>query len=273
MASEGKTPRRGREPRAIDASATEVATGPQQGADEPPSDAPAVSESASEAAAAPVSTPDAPAARGFVAGGNAAEAAAPAEATSEPSASERPSPCGPPRSKYSRCHLRHRASRAGARCSWPMLASAILGAVLGLAALAVIWRYNVLEPYNIDVGGKLASARPRRSGGARARDPAGFRASSGPAAVAAPVVSAPPPAVTKALDELTARVAKLEAAVQNRSRLRLIWRWQAGSPRSRTRSSRWAMRSTPPTSASTTLQRRCAIPAHVSTPRPKHSTT
>ena len=47
------------------------------------------------------------------------------------------------------------------------------------------------------------------------RDPAGFRASSAPAAVAAPVVSAPPPAVTKALDELTARVAKLEAAVQN----------------------------------------------------------
>jgi hypothetical protein len=94
-----------------------------------------------------------------------------------------------------------------------MLASAIFGAVLGLAALAVIWRYNVLEPYNIDVGGKLASARlAALEARVRAIQPASAPA---PAAVAAPVVGAPPPAVTKALDELTARVAKLEAAVQN----------------------------------------------------------
>ena len=214
MASEGKTPRRGREPRAIDASATEVAPGPQQGANQPPSDAPAMSESASEAAAAPVSTPDAPAApEASSPEVHAAEAAAPAEATSEPSASEATEPVRP--AELEVLPLPPPPPRVPRRRSlfWPMLASAIFGAVLGLAALAVIWRFNVLEPYNIDVGGKLASARlAALEARVRAIQPASAPA---PAAVAAPVVSAPPPAVTKALDELTARVAKLEAAVQN----------------------------------------------------------
>jgi hypothetical protein len=215
MASEGKTPRRGREPRAIDASATDVAPGrPQEGADQPPSDALAVSESASEAAAAPVSTPDAPAApEASSPEVRAAEAAAPAEATSEPSASEPTDPVRP--AEVEVLPLPPPPPRVPRRRSlfWPMLASAIFGAVLGLAALAVIWRYNVLEPYNIDVGGKLASARlAALEARVRAIQPASAPA---PAAVAAPVVSAPPAAVTKALDELTARVAKLEAAVQN----------------------------------------------------------
>ena len=217
MASEGKTPRRGREPRAIDASATEVAPGGRKtGADQPPSDAPAVSESASEAAAAPVSTPDAPAApEASSPEVHAAEAAAPAEATSEPSASEATEPVRP--AEVEVLPLPPPPPRVPRRRSlfWPMLASAIFGAVLGLAALAVIWRYNVLEPYNIDVGGKLASARlAALEARVRAIQPASAPAPA-PAAVAAPVVSAPPPAVTKALDELTARVAKLEAAVQN----------------------------------------------------------
>jgi hypothetical protein len=207
MASEGKTPRRGREPRAIDASATDVAPGrPQEGADQPPSDAPVVSESASEAAAAPeASSPEV----------YAAEAAAPAEATSEPSASEATEPERP--AEVEVLSPPPPPPRAPRRRSlfWPMLASAIFGAVLGLAALAVIWRYNVLEPYNIDVGGKLASARlAALEARVRAIQPASAPAPAA-AAVAAPVVSAPPPAVTKALDELTARVAKLEAAVQN----------------------------------------------------------
>ena len=214
MASEGKTPRRGREPRAIDTSATEVASGPQDGADQPPSDAPVVSGSASEAAAAPVSAPDAPAApEASSPEVHAAEAAAPAEATSEPSASEATEPVRP--AEVEVLPLPPPPPRVPRRRSlfWPMLASAIFGAVLGLAALAVIWRYNVLEPYNIDVGGKLASARlAALEARVRAIQPASAPA---PAAVAAPVVSAPPPAVTKALDELTARVAKLEAAVQN----------------------------------------------------------
>jgi hypothetical protein len=217
MASEGKTPRRGREPGAIDASATGVAPGrPQEGADQPPSDAPAVSESASEAAAAPVNTPDAPAApEASSPEVRAAEAAAPAEATSEPSASEATEPVRP--AEVEVLPLPPPPPRVPRRRSlfWPMLASAIFGAVLGLAALAVIWRYNVLEPYNIDVGGKLASARlAALEARVRAIQPASAPAPA-PAAVAAPVVSAPPPAVTKALDELTARVAKLEAAVQN----------------------------------------------------------
>lgn len=216
MASEGETPRRGREPRAIDARATEVASGPQDSADQPPSDAPAVSESASEAAAAPVSTPDAPAApEASSPEVHAAEAAAPAEATSEPSASEATEPVRP--AEVEVLPLPPPPPRVPRRRSlfWPMLASAIFGAVLGLAALAVIWRYNVLEPYNIDVGGKLASARlAALEARVRAIQPASAPAPA-PAAVAAPVVSAPPPAVTKALDELTARVAKLEAAVQN----------------------------------------------------------
>ena len=190
-------------------------SGPQEGADQPPSDAPAVSESASEAAAAPVSAPDAPAApEASSPEVHAAEAAAPAEATSEPSASEATEPVRP--AEVEVLPLPPPPPRVPRRRSlfWPMLASAIFGAVLGLAALAVIWRYNVLEPYNIDVGGKLASARlAALEARVRAIQPAS--APAAPAAVAAPVVSAPPPAVTKALDELTARVAKLEAAVQN----------------------------------------------------------
>ena len=93
-----------------------------------------------------------------------------------------------------------------------MAASAIFGAVLGLAALAVIWRYNVLEPYNIDVGGKLAGARIAAIE-ARLRAIQSVAAPA-PVPAAAPAVSAPP-ADTKALDELAARVAKLEAALQN----------------------------------------------------------
>jgi hypothetical protein len=87
-----------------------------------------------------------------------------------------------------------------------MLGSAVLGAILALAALAFMYRFNVLEPYRIDIGGKLLSARLSALE-ARVRD-------SRPApAPAAPVpLAAPAPANTKALDDLAARVAKLEAA-------------------------------------------------------------
>jgi hypothetical protein len=92
------------------------------------------------------------------------------------------------------------------RLFWPMLASAVLGAILALAALGFMWRFNVLEPYKIDIGGKLLSARLTALE-ARVRD-------SRPApAPAAPVpLAAPAPANSKALDDLAARVAKLEAA-------------------------------------------------------------
>jgi hypothetical protein len=65
----------------------------------------------------------------------------------------------------------------------------------------------VLEPYKIDIGGKLLSARLAALE-ARVRD------NSRPApAPAAPVpLAAPAPANTKTLDELAARIAKLEAA-------------------------------------------------------------
>jgi hypothetical protein len=87
-----------------------------------------------------------------------------------------------------------------------MLGSAVLGAILALAALAFMYRFNVLEPYKIDIGGKLLSARLTALE-ARVRD-------SRPApAPAAPVpLAAPAPVNTKALDDLAARVAKLEAA-------------------------------------------------------------
>ena len=117
------------------------------------------------------------------------------------------------RGRSSRRHLRRARVPRRRSLFWPMLASAIFGAVLALAALAVIWRYNVLEPYNIDVGGKLASARLAALE-ARVRATAGFRVSSALAAVARAVSQCPrPPADTKALDELTARLAKLETAV------------------------------------------------------------
>ncbi len=93
-----------------------------------------------------------------------------------------------------------------------MLGSAIFGAVLALAALGFIWRFNVLEPYNIDVGGKLLTARLARVE-AQVRDRASTVAPRVVAvAPAVPAVSATPPD-TKALDELTARLAKLETAV------------------------------------------------------------
>ncbi len=89
---------------------------------------------------------------------------------------------------------------------WPMLGSAVLGAILALAVLAFMWRFNVLEPYKIDIGGKLSSARLAALE-ARVRD----ARSAPPAPVAAPA-PAPGPVNTKALDELAARVAKLESA-------------------------------------------------------------
>ncbi len=89
---------------------------------------------------------------------------------------------------------------------WPMLGSAILGAILALAVLAFMWRFNVLEPYKIDIGGKLLSAR-LAAVEARVRD-----IRSAPVAPAAPLLApAPAPANTKVLDDLAARVAKLEA--------------------------------------------------------------
>jgi hypothetical protein len=201
MASEGKTPRRGREPRAIDASATEVATGPQAGAEPPPSDTSAVPAGTSETLAPSEIAAETPAPDV-----HAAEDAAPAEPAGEPSVSEPSEPVRPAELEVLPPPPRRRS------VFWPMLASAIFGAVLGLAALAVIWRYNVLEPYDIDVGGKLASARIAAiEARLRAIQPMSAPA---PAPVAAPVVNAPPPD-TKALDELTARVGKLEAAVQN----------------------------------------------------------
>jgi hypothetical protein len=84
-----------------------------------------------------------------------------------------------------------------------MLGSAVLGAILALGALAFMWRFNVLEPYKIDIGGKLLSARLAALE-ARVRD-------SRPAPAPVPL-AAPAPANTKALDELAGRVAKLEAA-------------------------------------------------------------
>jgi hypothetical protein len=87
-----------------------------------------------------------------------------------------------------------------------MLGSAVLGAILALAVLAFMWRFNVLEPYKIDIGGKLVSARLAALE-ARLRD-----TRSAPVASAAPLVAPTSPPSTKALDDIAARVAKLEAA-------------------------------------------------------------
>jgi hypothetical protein len=105
-----------------------------------------------------------------------------------------------------------------------MVGSAILGAILALAVLAAIWRYNVLEPYNIDVGGKLLAARLNALE-AKVRDsqrpappiPALARLipPAAPAQGSSPTPASPPnapPADAKAIDELGARIAKLEAA-------------------------------------------------------------
>src|SRR5262252_8810639 len=204
MASDGRTPRRGLGAPA-DGTAAEVAMEPQAGSEQRPSDTPATPEGVSGASATPAaevaseSVPfDAP----------AAEPGAPVEVSGESKPADATEPVRPAEVEVLP------PPRAPRRRSlfWPMVASAIFGAVLGLAALAVIWRYNVLEPYNIDVGGKLAGARiAALEARLRAIQPG---AAPAPVSAAAPAVSAPP-ADTKALDELTARVAKLEAALQN----------------------------------------------------------
>ena len=178
---------------------------PQASSEQRPSDTTAAPEAVSEASATPApegaSEPvpsDAP----------AAEPGAPVEVSGEPKSADAAEPVRPAEVEVLP------PPRAPRRRSLflPMVASAIFGAVLGLTALAVIWRYNVLEPYNIDVGGKLAGARIAAiEARLRAIQPG---AAPVPVPVAAPAVS-PPPANTKALDELTARVAKLEAALQN----------------------------------------------------------
>ena len=178
---------------------------PQASSEQRPSDTPAAPEAVSEASATPApegaseSVPfDAP----------AAEPGAPVEVSGEPKPADAAEPVRPAEVEVLP------PPRAPRRRSLflPMVASAIFGAVLGLAALAVIWRYNVLEPYNIDVGGKLAGARIAAIE-ARLRAIQSVAAPA-PVPAAAPAVSAPP-ADTKALDELAARVAKLEAALQN----------------------------------------------------------
>ena len=133
----------------------------------------------------------------------AAAEAAPIEAAAHetPPPIAEPSPPEPPPPPI----VRERPPRR--RLFWPMLGSAVLGAILALGALAFIWRFNVLEPYKIDIGGNLLSTRLAALE-ARVRD-------SRPAtpAPAAPVaLVAPTPANTKALDDLAARIAKLEAA-------------------------------------------------------------
>jgi hypothetical protein len=136
----------------------------------------------------------------------AAPVAAAAEAAPIEPAAETPPPIaepGPPETPPPPV-ARERPPRR--RLFWPMLGSAALGAILALAALGFMWRFNVLEPYKIDIGGKLLSARLTALE-ARVRD-------SRPApAPAAPVpLAAPAPANTKALDDLAARIAKLETA-------------------------------------------------------------
>ena len=177
---------------------------PQASSEQRPSDTPAAPEAVSEASAtsAPEGTSES------VPSDAHAEPGAPVEVSGEPKPADAAEPVRlaevevlpPPRAPRRRSLF------------LPMVASAIFGAVLGLTALAVIWRYNVLEPYNIDVGGKLAGARIAAIE-ARLRAIQSVAAPA-PVPAAAPAVSAPP-ADTKALDELAARVAKLEAALQN----------------------------------------------------------
>ena len=177
---------------------------PQASSEQRPSDTPAAPEAVSEASAtsAPEGTSES------VPSDAHAEPGAPVEVSGEPKPADAAEPVRPAEVEVLP------PPRAPRRRSLflPMVASAIFGAVLGLAALAVIWRYNVLEPYNIDVGGKLAGARIAAIE-ARLRAIQSVAAPA-PVPAAAPAVSAPP-ADTKALDELAARVAKLEAAVQN----------------------------------------------------------
>ena len=177
---------------------------PQASSEQRPSDTPAAPEAVSEASAtsAPEGTSES------VPSDAHAEPGAPVEVSGEPKPADAAEPVRPAEVEVLP------PPRAPRRRSLflPMVASAIFGAVLGLAALAVIWRYNVLEPYNIDVGGKLAGARIAAIE-ARLRAIQSVAAPA-PVPAAAPAVSAPP-ADTKALDELAARVAKLEAALQN----------------------------------------------------------
>jgi len=181
MASDGRTPRDKRGASTIE---TEGETPPEsrQDVDAPPGTV--VSAGSDEAASVAVGADAAP--------------IEPAPETPPPVAE--PSPPEPPPPPL----VRERPARR--RLFWPMLGSAVLGAILALGALAFMWRFNVLEPYKIDIGGKLLSARLAALE-ARVRD-------SRPApAPAAPVpLAAPAPVNTKALDELAARVAKLEAA-------------------------------------------------------------
>src|SRR5262245_14399392 len=205
MASEGKTPRKGREPPTIDATATEVkaeaaadaAKLPQPG-DKPedagPTPVPPVVETRATESAKPVEPPGEPA---------NPDAAA-------PEAAEAPPPPPPPPPPYARPPRRR-------SMFWPMIGSAILGAILALAVLAAIWRYNVLEPYDIDLGGKLLTARlialeAKVRDGQRAPVPIAATRPSAPTASTAPAAASVAPADTKALDDLTARIAKLEAA-------------------------------------------------------------
>jgi uroporphyrinogen-III synthase len=175
MASEGDKPREEREPETTDATPAEAST------EETPVEQPAAD------ASAPVTAAD------------LAEQEAPRPAAIEDAEAAPPPP--PP------------VARAPRRRSlfWPMIGSAVLGAVLALAALAFIWRFNVLEPYKIDVGGKLLSARLGALE-ARLRDE---QQAAGTKYPAPPQVATVPPADTRALDQLNSRLARLEAEVQN----------------------------------------------------------
>lgn len=181
MASEGRTPRDRRGASTIEPPAGETPLEPRQDVGAP---AEAASSAGPDESASVAATPEAA----------PIEPAAETPPIAEPG---QPEPPPPP-------VVRERPPRR--RLFWPMLASAVLGAILALAALGFMWRFNVLEPYKIDIGGKLLSARLTALE-ARVRD-------SRPApAPAAPVpLAAPAPANSKALDDLAARVAKLEAA-------------------------------------------------------------
>jgi hypothetical protein len=179
MASEGRTPRDRRGASTIEPPAGETPPESRQDDGAPPESV--VSAGPDE------STPIA-----------AAPEAGPIESAAEtPAAVAEPSPSEPPPPPV----VRERPPRR--RLFWPMLGSAVLGAILALAALGFMWRFNVLEPYKIDIGGKLLSARLAALE-ARVRD-------SRPAPAPVPL-AAPAPANTKALDDLAARIAKLEAA-------------------------------------------------------------
>jgi hypothetical protein len=183
MASEGRTPRDRRRASTIEPPAGETPPESQQDVDAPTESAgiPSPEEGAT--------LPSAP------------EAAAVEHVSDTPSPiveSGPPEPVPPP-------VVRGRPPRR--RLFWPMLGSAVLGAILALAALGFMWRFNVLEPYKIDIGGKLLSARLAALE-ARMRD----NSRPAPAPAAPAPLAAPAPANTKALDDLAARVAKLEAA-------------------------------------------------------------